>query len=341
MIGLEGLWGAAVWALTLLERFAGSLGAPLNMAEPSFWMPVRASTTAGKVDWLFYFILGISIVFFLLIVTLMFFFVLRYRRRKGQAPPESASHNTKLELTWSIIPFLLILLIFYFGFRSFLDIATPPENSYEVLVTAQKWSWQFAYPNGHVDQDLHVPVDTPVQLVMTSEDVIHSLYVPAFRIKKDLVPGRYTKTWFEATVVGDFTLYCAEYCGLQHSDMLARVVVHEPGGFEKWLEDAGNYVDKLPPAEAGARLIKARGCLSCHSVDGSAGIGPTLKGIYNHEAILSDGSRVKVDEDYIRQSILDPMAQIVAGYDPVMPTYQGRIKDKEITVIIEYIKTLE
>jgi cytochrome c oxidase subunit 2 len=303
-------------------------------------MPGRASSFAADVDWVFNFILWISIFFFVLITALMLFFVIRYRRRRGREPGKSASHNTALEITWSVIPVLLIVLIFWFGFTVFIDMATPPENSYEVLVTGQRWKWLFTYPNGYVDENLHVPLDTNVRLVMSSEDVIHSFFVPEFRVKRDVVPGRYSKAWFRATQAGQFDIYCAEYCGTSHSDMLATVIVHEPGGFEKWLEDASNFLDKLSPAEAGARLYQSRGCQGCHSVDGTANIGPTFKEIFGDDHALADGSSVTVDEDYIRESILEPQAKIVAGYQPVMPTYQGKLSDREITAIIEYIKTL-
>jgi cytochrome c oxidase subunit 2 len=199
----------------------------------------------------------------------------------------------------------------------------------------------FGYPNGYVDENLHVPVDTPVRLVITSDDVIHSLFIPAFRLKKDAVPGRYTKMWFRATQPGEYQVFCAEYCGTSHSDMLAKTVVHPPGEFEKWLENASNFLDKMSPAEAGEKLFKQRGCTQCHSIDGTRIIGPTLQGAFGHEVALTTGQKVLFDEDYARNSILNPQAQIVAGFDPVMPTYQGRLKDREISAIIEYIKTLQ
>ena len=200
--------------------------------DGSLWMPPPVSTVAGHVDWLFYFILGVSTFFFLLIVALMVLFVVRYRRREGQGAEVSPSHNTALEVIWTVIPIVVVIVIFIFGFKGFLDMATPPANAYEIQVEAQKWSWSFTYPSGYVDSNLHVPVNRPVKLVMRSADVIHSLYVPAFRIKRDVVPGRYATAWFEATEPGEYDLFCAEYCGTSHSDMLAHVVVHPPGEFE-------------------------------------------------------------------------------------------------------------
>jgi len=323
---------------TLIAAAAGRLFA---VQTDGSWMPVQASTGAPAVDRLFFFILWLSVAFFVLIVGLMVLFVVRYRRRAGRtAPDASPSHNTALELTWTIIPLILVIVIFAWGFKVFMDMSTPPGNAYEVLVTGQKWKWLFTYPNGHVDENLHVPVDTPVRLVMTSEDVIHSFYVPAFRMKKDVVPGRYTKAWFRANKTGEYQVYCAEYCGTSHSDMLSMVVVHEPGGFESWLDKAADFLNTMPPAEAGAKLVAQRGCAQCHSVDGRGGIGPSFKGVFGHQVQLVSGPPLVADEDYIRESILEPQARVVAGYQPVMPTYKGRLKDAEITAIIEYLKVL-
>ncbi|MBD3162105.1 MAG: cytochrome c oxidase subunit II [Candidatus Eisenbacteria bacterium] len=305
-------------------------------------MPPQGSTGASSVDNVFDLIFWISMFFFALIVIVMVVFVFRYRARGREldSKPGVPKHNFRLELAWTIIPLLIVIGIFYVGLRGFLDMAVPPANAYEVQVTAQRWKWLFTYPNGYVDENLHVPVGRPIQLVMTSEDVIHSFFVPDFRLKMDVVPGRYSKTWFEAKNPGQHQIFCTEYCGTGHSDMLASVVVHEPGGFERWLEDAADFIENLPPAEAGQMLYQQRGCAQCHSVDGRAGIGPTLKGIFGQTHPMQDGSSVTVDEDYIRESILDPQAKVVAGYQPVMPTFQGKLKDKEITVIIAYIKSL-
>lgn len=321
---------------------AQPLPGPAPVPSDSFWMPVRASSAAGEVDWLFYFIFYISLFFFALIVGLMIWFTLRYRRRRqGEKGEPTPAHNTALELVWSGIPLLLVIGIFFVGFRGYMRMVVSPDSSYEIQVTGMKWKWLFTYPNGHVDENLHVPVETPVRLVMTSPDVIHSLYIPAFRLKKDVVPGRYNKMWFRAVRPGEYVMFCAEYCGTSHSDMLARVVVHPPGEFEKWLEEAANVLKKLPPAEAGAKLAMTRGCLQCHSADGKAGIGPTFQGLFGHAQPLTNGQTVVVDENYIRESILEPQAKVAAGYDPVMPSYQGRLKDPEIAAIIEYIKTLK
>lgn len=313
--------------------------------DGNFWFPSQSSTNAAPVDWVFYFILGIASVFFVLIVGVMAFFVIRYRRRKGVPAQQTANHNMALELTWTLIPLGLVGAIFYFAFTVFLDMRVQPNSPYEILVTGRKWSWSFTYSNGVVDRDLHVPVDTNVRLVMSSDDVIHSLFIPAFREKYDVVPGRITKMWFRATKEGEYPLLCAEYCGTEHSKMSGTVYVHRPGDFEKWLSDTESKAMQMPPRELGARLYVTRGCASCHTVDGKAGWGPSFKGIFGHSVVVrEDGQekQVPVDENYIRESILDPQKKIVVGpYSAVMPTYQGRLKDRELDGLIEYIKSLK
>ncbi len=313
------------------------------MTSPGgFWMPVEGSTGAAGVDSVFSLVFWVSAFFFVLIVALMVLFVVRYRRRPGRLDAEpSPSHNTALELTWTLIPIAIVIVIFVWGFKVYLDTNTPPANAYEISVTGQKWKWLFTYPNGHVDENLHVPVGTPVRLVMTSEDVIHGFYIPAFRLKRDVVPGRYSKVWFEAVKPGEYQIYCTQYCGTGHSDMWAKVIVHPPGGFERWLEQASNFLKTLSPAEAGQRLAVTRGCAQCHSVDGTAGTGPTWKGLFGSHVPLQGGRVMTADEDYIRTCILDPTKNVPLGFQPVMPTFKGRIRDDEITAIIAYIKSLK
>jgi len=312
----------------------------LAQLPDSFWLPAPASTAAGEVDTVFYIVYVISIVFFALIVGLMVLFAVQFRQRKGYKADPTASHNTRLEIAWTLVPTLLVILIFWLGFKSYLNLSTPPANAYEITVTAQKWQWFFTYPNGHVTGELHVPVDRPIELTMTSEDVIHSLWIPAFRIKKDVVPGRYNKAWFEATEAGEYPLLCTEYCGTGHSDMLTRVTVHEPGGFEIWLRESADLLGTLPPAEAGLKLYQMKGCAQCHSLDGAAGVGPSFENFFGAERRLADGDRIVADENYVRTSILEPMSQISLGYEPVMPTYAGKLKDQEITMLIAYLKTI-
>jgi cytochrome c oxidase subunit 2 len=328
------MFGDATRALGNLLSWAISIG------DETFWLPRRGSSLAADVDFNFGLVYWISVFFFALVTFLMVFFAVRYRQRPGQKPEKAATHNTPLEVLWSVIPTLIVIGLFWSGYKTYLNMTIPPQNTYEVLVTGQKWNWTFTYPNGYIDAQLHVPIDTPVKLTMTSEDVIHSFYVPDFRIKRDVVPGRYTRVWFTAIETGEYDIFCTEYCGTNHWNMLSKLVVHERADFDAWLEEASDFLSKMPPAEAGEMLYNMRGCKQCHSVDGSPGTGPSFLGKFGSEEKMLTGETVLVEENYIRESILNPQARVVAGYDPVMPTYQGRLKDEEITAIIEYMKTL-
>jgi cytochrome c oxidase subunit 2 len=304
-------------------------------------MPDDVSNYGGEVDGLFYFIYWVCVLMFVLILGWMVLFVVRYRKRDGYVANKPAPHHsTTLELTWSIIPSIVVMGIFYFGFKGFLDMATPPKHAYEIQVIAKKWNWSFVYPNGHVDGELHVPVDTPVRLVLQSDDVIHSMFIPAFRIKKDAVPGRYTKTWFTATKQGQYNLFCAEYCGQQHSVMRTHVVVHNAGEFEGWLTDASNFLKKMAPAAAGEKIYNSRGCAQCHTTDGNRSTGPSFKDLFGREETFKDGSKLIVDEQYIHESVLEPSAKVVASFENVMPTYKGQLKDSEITALIMFFKSI-
>lgn len=306
----------------------------------SFWLPEQATEMSRHVDASWAFVYWVSVAFFVLITFLLFYLTLRYKGKPGDTPEKSSDHNTPLEVFWSVVPTLIVVALFWSGFRTYLDLSTPPENVYEIKVHGVKWNWTFEYPNGYVDNQLHVPAERAVRLVMTSSDVIHSLYVPAFRIKRDVIPGRYYYMWFTATVPGEYDIFCAEYCGRDHSAMKTKLIVHNAPEFEAWLEEASDFLSRLPPAEAGELLYNQRGCKQCHSVDGSAGIAPTFKGLWGTQETLATGETVAVDENYVRESIYQPMAKLTAGFDPVMPTFQGRLKEEEIGAIIEYLKTL-
>jgi cytochrome c oxidase subunit 2 len=327
----------AGWAATLAAQAAPG-------GFDSFWFPSQSSSTAGRVDWLFYFILVITGFFFVLNTGLMTYFVIRYRRRAGAQPQPAPSHSLPLELTWTLVPVVLASAIFYFGLKLYLDLRTTPYNAYPVGVTAQKWKWAFTYPNGYTDEELHVPVATDVRLTMISEDVIHSLFIPDFRLKQDVLPGRYVPAWFRATRAGEFPLLCTEYCGTEHSGMNTKVVVHPPGEFEKWLAAAEAQSARLSPVALGERLFRTRGCSSCHTVDGSGSWGPTWKGLYGSTVVVREEGREqtrRVDENHIREKILDPQKWTVVGpYTAIMPTYQGRLKEHEIGALIEYIRSL-
>jgi len=306
-----------------------------------FWLPPPDSTTAETVDGLMYFLLYVSLFFFALIVGLMLLFVILYRRRPGHKQRPAPKSSLALELTWTLIPLVIVVIIFYWGFTGYMEMRLPPREHYEIEVVGRQWSWLFKYGNGHIDSDLHVPVDRPVQLLMRSEDVIHSLWIPDFRVKMDLVPGRYTKTWFKATKPGMHALFCAEYCGTRHGDMTAAVIVHEPGQFEVWLEDAARAAADMTPAQRGEYLYNRLGCFGCHSLDGTARTGPSLRGIFGQTHRFTDGSEATVDENYIRQSILDPSAKVREGFRDQMNSYQGQVSDEDIAAIIALIKSLE
>lgn len=305
------------------------------------WLPEQASTSAANVDWVFRVILAICLVFFIGIVGAMGWFVVRYRRQPGVPATRKMHHSTWLEIAWSAIPAAILAAIFFVGLTGFMSMAVPPDGAYEIKVVAKSWVWSFQYPNGYFDDVLHVPVDQPVSLVMSSDDVIHSMYIPAFRAKRDVIPGRYTKLGFEATKPGEYDLYCAEYCGTKHSDMYSKVVVHPSGEFEQWLTKAANFLETMSPEDAGKTLYKRRGCAQCHSIDGSKMVGPSFYNLFGSVAALDNGESLTVDENYIRESILEPQTKARAGYRKVMPTYQGQLTDEEISVIIAYIKTLK
>jgi cytochrome c oxidase subunit 2 len=314
----------------------------LLAAAEGVWMPESASTVAPRTDALFHFLLALSVFFFVLVVGTMTLFVVKYRRRRpGQRTSPIAGHH-KLEVTWAVIPALLLVLLFGWGFRDYIHLAVPPGEALEIRVTAQKWFWTFDYPReGVSSSELAVPVNRPVKLTMSSTDLIHSFFVPAFRIKRDLVPNRYTVAWFEATELGSYDILCAEYCGQGHSRMLSRVRVLTEREYQAWIDSGGGLSGKgLSSVEFGKLLFRSKGCASCHSVAGAAGTGPPLDGKYGALEELADGKRVKVDDNYLRESIVDPAARVVAGFEPVMPTYAGKLKDKQMNAIIDYLKSI-
>jgi cytochrome c oxidase subunit 2 len=329
---------------SLLSSIA--LGTELPKSPPSndFWMPLDASTFAADIDWLYDLLFWVSTISTVLIMAVMFYFIAKYRahgREANEISDETSHHNTALEITWSVIPLFLCIGIFVWGFRGFVDLRTSPRDALEIHVQGQKWKWLFTYPNGHVDSDLHVPVDRDVRVIIQSVDVLHSLFIPAFRTKMDAVPGRYTDLWFHATKTGDFPVFCAEYCGTSHSDMITHAIVHEAGGYEKWMEEIRAKLDNMDPVALGGLLYEQQGCKTCHSTDGSTLVGPSWKGLFGKQRTFADGTSTPADENYIKNSILNPVGQVVQGFAPAMPTYQGKLNDKQLTGIIEYIKTLK
>ena len=311
-----------------------------DILAQSAYLPPKASTYAPEVDRIFNGILLITAFFCLLIFAGMIFFAVKYRHRPGREGGEAPGHSTALELTWTIVPTIIVLTVFYYGFRGYLDMTVVPPNAYEITVESKMWNWGFVYPNGHVNPELHIPRNRPVRLILTSADVIHSLYIPAFRAQKQAVPGRYNRFWIQGTEVGEHPIYCAQYCGTSHSEMITKVVVHEPADFEAWLETASNP-EKQPdftPVKAGLQIIKGRGCMQCHSLDGASGTGPTFKDLFGRQETLQDGT-VQVDENYVREAVLYPNKRVVKGFQAVMPAYLGSLKDREIDWIIAALKS--
>ena len=305
----------------------------------SLLLPVEGTAYARQHDDLYIFIVLLSVFFFVLITGLLAFFVLRYRRREGDGATPHMTHNFKLEVVWTVIPLILVFMIFAWGFSGYVNATTSPGNALEIQVVGKKWLWQFEYPDGmRTVNEIHVPVGRPVKLIMSSEDVIHSFYVPSFRVKKDVVPNMYTEMWFQPMEEGVHTLFCAEYCGRGHSDMLGKIYVDSDEKFREWQELGDERTRNMPLAELGAILYESRGCETCHSLDGSRRDGPSFQGIFGEEHRMNNGDNVLVDENYIRESILQPQAKIRSGYEGIMPTFQGLLRDREISALIEFVK---
>ncbi len=307
-----------------------------------------ASTLSGKVDAVFLYVFALTLAFLVLITFLMIYFVVRFRRSRGEQAQDIHGH-TLLELAWTGIPLLLFLTMFYYGWTNYRYLREVPRDAMVVKVTARQWAWSFTYPNGRQTQELFVPIGRPVRLDLKTLDVLHGFYVPAFRIKSDVVPGRDTYTWFQATQLGDFDIECTVMCGVNHSYMLSRVRVIPIEEFEAWyFGDSIEPPNTKPVAAAtpepsrGARIFKLKGCVSCHTTDGSKLIGPTWKGLYGSEvAVLTDGKEAKVtaDEEYLRQAIRHPPKDVVKGFAPQMP--KADLKDGDVADVIAYIKSLQ
>lgn len=307
-------------------------------------MPPAKSDFANSLDTLYGFIWWTMTFFFVIIVFLTFYFPYKYRRGERPTLTPRITHNLALELSWSVIPGLLIIVIAFWGFNLFVKAYVPPGGDVlEVNVTGKQWLWQFEYPDGTVTTgDLYVPANRDIKLVMSSTDVLHSFFIPDFRVKSDVVPGRYVSIWFHPKELGDHQVFCTEYCGDSHSAMLAKVHVLPPDEYEKFLTLGPPEFRNKPPAERGARWFQSAGCVTCHSVDGVRLVGPTFKGVFGRTEQLVGGASVTVDENYIRESILEPQAKIVNTFEgQQMPSFKGVLKDSQITDIIEYMKTLK
>ena len=312
--------------------------------SPFFWMPNGASEFASRLDGLFEFLLWVSAISLFGIVAAMTYFCVKYRatsREANEAAESQMDHSNTLEVTWSVIPLFVVVGVFVAGFKQYVDLRTSPRTAYEVHATGQRWKWSFEYPEGLSHPELHVPVGSNVRIMIQSVDVLHSLFIPEFRVKMDAVPGRYTELWFNATQEGTFPIYCAEYCGTAHSDMLSRVVVHTPEGFQAWVAEEIRKVESMPLVDLGELTFNQSGCATCHSLDGSSKVGPSFKGLFGKQEKVAGLGSVAVDENYLRESILEPQAKIVEGFPPSMPTFKGQLSDRRISGLIEYIKTIK
>lgn len=308
----------------------------------TLFLPPASSTIAPEVDALFQFILVTSIIFFIIVVFGAIYFIYRYRKKGKQDFTSDISENRKLEIAWTVIPTILVFIIFFWGFRTYLKMHIAPAESIQIKATGQKWFWQFDYENGATStNDLVVPVNKPVELLLSSQDVVHSFFVPNFRIKMDVLPNRYTLIWFEASHEGEYDLFCAEFCGTGHSKMIGKVKVLSEREYNEWLDADSNPGEGLSLEEYGAQLYQSKACITCHSIDGSPNTGPSFTGLFGRTEQFIDGTSASADENYLRESILNPQTKIVQGYQPVMPTYQGILKDREIDALVTYIKSLD
>jgi len=300
--------------------------------------PEQASTLASEVDYLYFFLIALTAFFSILIATLIVVFAIRYHRRNPAAVGAPITGSVPLELMWSIIPFGISMVIFVWGANVYFNMARPPDETLEIYSVGKRWMWKFQHIDGQREiNELHVPIGRPIKITMTSEDVIHSLYFPAFRVKADVIPGRYSTVWFNANKAGEYHLFCAEYCGTKHSGMVGKVVVMEPASYQAWLSGG---TGEMPLAARGQRLFEELACHTCHLPDGS-GKGPSLVGLFGSQVKLADGSVAMGDESYIRESILNPQAKITAGYQPLMPTFQGLVNEEGLLALLEYIKSLQ
>lgn len=302
-----------------------------------------ASRTAAQVDAVFVFIAAVSLFFFLLVEGMLVWFAVKYRRRKGEeaAALSDVRSNALLETIWIVIPSLVVVAFFYYGYVVFRDMTAPRPGAADIDVTAQQFFFEFRYPDGRkAVNELRVAQGRPVKLVMISRDVIHGLYVPDYRVKQDILPGQYTTLWLSPDKAGTFDIFCTEYCGVGHSTMRARLVVMPPDEYERWAV-SGRAGAGPATADRGKTLVETSGCLGCHSEDGTPKVGPTFKGLYGRDVVLADGRKVEADEEYIRESILDPGAKVAKGFPNIMPTFKGTLTDDDVAAIVAHIKTLD
>jgi cytochrome c oxidase subunit 2 len=298
--------------------------------------PDTASTSASRVDHIYIFLLVLCSLMAFLIFLLIIFFAVKYRASKGR-PVQQVEGALGLELAWSITPLFIFLFIFLWGASVYFDVTRPPRGAEEIDVVAKQWMWKFQHMDGQREiNTLHVPVGRDIVLTMVSQDVIHSFFVPAFRVKADVLPGRYTRTWFHATKAGTYHLFCAEFCGTMHSGMIGSVVVLNPADYQSWLAGGGAQGSMT---QNGEQLFQDLGCITCHRSDGT-GRGPNLVGVFGNVVHLADGRTVVADENYVRESILSPGAKVVAGFQPIMPNFQGQVTEEGVMALVAYVKSL-
>ncbi|MBX7246068.1 MAG: cytochrome c oxidase subunit II [Candidatus Sumerlaeaceae bacterium] len=301
------------------------------------FFPEAASTMAGKVDALYFYIVAVSVFFTVGIVLVAIMLAVKYRRRPENMVATQIHGNLPLEIIWSVIPLGLVTVMFFWGAKLFNEQEMAPKNSMDILVTGKKWMWKFQHANGKREINvLHIPVNKPVRLTMGSEDVIHDLFVPAFRVKHDVMPGRLSNVWFEATKTGSFHLFCNQYCGTEHSRMVGKVIVMEQNAYQAWLGgDTGES-----PVKSGEKLFTSLGCATCH-LSNNAGRGPVLVGIAGKSIELLGGAKVVADDKYLYESITEPAAKIVTGYQPIMPTFKGLATEEQVLQLVAYVKSLK
>jgi cytochrome c oxidase subunit II len=299
--------------------------------------PPQASAQAGQVDAIYFFMVAVTAFFSILIAALVVAFAVKYRRRHRDEVGYAIHGSLALELLWTIIPFGIVMVMFGWGAKVFFDLYRPPVGAMEIYVVGKQWMWKVQHMDGQREiNELHVPVGRPVKLIMGSEDVLHSYYIPDFRVKADVIPGRYNEMWFTATKPGTYHLFCAEYCGTKHSGMVGSVIAMEPEDFQNWL--AGGAASESPVA-AGEKLFQDLACNTCHTNDAQAR-GPVLINLYNQQVQLQNGTTVVANEAYIRESIVNPQAKIVAGFQPIMPTFQGLVSEEQLLQLIAYVRSL-
>jgi cytochrome c oxidase subunit 2 len=299
--------------------------------------PERASTIAGEVDALYFFLVGLSVVMSVLIATLVVSFAVKFHRRHADEVGAQVHGGLMLELAWTFVPFIITMVIFFWGAKVYFLMANPPRETLNIYVVGKQWMWKVQHTTGQREiNQLHVPIGRPVKLIMTSEDVIHDFSIPAMRVKADVIPGRFVQIWFEPSRPGTYQIFCAEYCGTQHSGMIGQVVVMDAAAYQTWLS-GGTGEDSL--ASTGEKLFADLACNTCHRPD-SRGRGPVLQNVFGHPVQLADGTIVTADENYLRESILTPAARLTAGYQPVMPAFQGLVSEEQLLALIEYVKSL-